>query len=112
MGTSKTESGEGRVIPVNERLYEVLVFWAEIFPERRPDHFVFCSEKYGASGDNFGPCAYNSDPLKPIGNWKEAWEATKNRAGVQCLFHDLRHNGCMRMLEHGVPFAVVSDVMG
>ena len=26
--------------------------------------------------------------------------------------HDLRHTGCTRMLEAGVPFSVVSDIMG
>ena len=48
----------------------------------------------------------------PIGRWKEAWEAAKIRAGVQCRFHDLRHTGCTRMLEAGVPFSVVATIMG
>jgi integrase len=26
--------------------------------------------------------------------------------------HDLRHTGCTRMLEAGVPFSVVSDIVG
>jgi integrase len=62
----------------------------------------------------------NAQALKrltqPIGNWKEAWEAAKKRAGralnpeaekpesLRCRFHDLRHTGCTRMLEAGVPF--------
>src|SRR5947207_1401759 len=56
--------------------------------------------------------AYDSDPTRPIGRWKEAWEAAKIRAGVQCRFHDLRHTGCTRMLEPGVPFSVVATIMG
>jgi integrase len=55
---------------------------------------------------------YGSDPTKPIGRWKEAWESAKIRAGVSCRFHDLRHTGCTRMLEAGIPFSVVATVMG
>ena len=34
------------------------------------------------------------------------------RADVRCRFHDLRHTGCTRMLEAGVPLSVVATVMG
>ena len=73
---------------------------------------MFPSERYGAAGDAFKACAYQTDPTKPIGRWKEAWEAAKIRAGVQCRFHDLRHTGCTRMLEAGVPFPVLAMLMG
>ena len=56
--------------------------------------------------------AYATNPSKPTGDWKEGWEAAKKRAGVACRFHDLRHTGCTRMLEAGVPSSVVSDIMG
>src|SRR5262249_20590659 len=59
-----------------------------------------------------GAVAYGTDPTKPIGDLKEAWEAAKKRAGVTCRFHDLRHTGCTRMLEAGVPFSVVGEIMG
>jgi integrase len=36
----------------------------------------------------------------------------KTRAGVSYRFHDLRHTGCTRMLEAGVPFSVVATIMG
>jgi integrase len=78
---------------------------------------VFPFERYGGRGkdDVFGfsgSVAYGTDPTKPVGDWKEGWEAAKERAGVKCRFHDLRHSGCTRMLEAGVPFSVVSDIMG
>jgi integrase len=126
---SKTNQGEGRVIPLSPRVRLVLEFWAGRFPKRKPAHFVFPFEKYGGSGaDNaFGftsSVVYASDPTQPIGSWKEAWEAAKKRAGrtlnpeaeipqpLICRFHDLRHTGCTRMLEAGVPFSVVSEIMG
>jgi len=34
------------------------------------------------------------------------------RAAVSCRFHDLRHSGCTRMLEAGVPFSLVATIMG
>jgi integrase len=117
VGRSKTEHGEGRVIPLSQRLRTVLEFWAGRFPSRKPGEFVFPYERYGGKGKNevfgfSGSVAYDTDPGKPVGDWKEGWEAAKKRAGVTCRFHDLRHTGCTRMLEAGVPFSVVSEIMG
>ncbi len=129
VGLSKTKYGEGRVIPLSDRLRSVLTFWCGRFPGRSADHYVFPAEKYGGRGrdERFGfsgAVAYGTNPTMPIGSWKEAWEAAKERAGkvlhpdlktpaaLRCRFHDLRHTGCTRMLEAGVPFAVVSDIMG
>jgi integrase len=111
VGHSKTESGTGRLLPLNDRAVAILSFWASLFPLREPRHFVFPSERYGASGDG-ATVVYNSDPTRPIGRWKEAWESAKIRAAISCRFHDLRHTGCSRMLEAGVPFSVVATIMG
>src|SRR6202030_2736665 len=78
---------------------------------RKPSHFVFPAERYEASGDGV-TVVYNSDPTRAIGRWKDAWESAKTRAGGSCRFHDLRHTGCTRMLESGVPFSVVATIMG
>jgi integrase len=101
----------------SKRVRTVLEFWAERFPNRASNQFVFPFERYGGSGkDNVfgftGSIAYSTDPTNPVGDWKEGWEAAKDGAGVTCRFHDLRHTGCTRMLEAGVPFSVVSDIMG
>jgi integrase len=112
VGTSKTDFGTGRTLPLNERALTVLRFWWELFPQCMPEHFVFPAERYGAAGNEFTACTYDSDPSRPIGRWKEAWEAAKARAKVVCRFHDLRHTGCTRMLEGGVPFSVVAEIMG
>ncbi len=112
VGKSKTDSGTGRVIPLNMRAKAVMEFWASNFPDRKPTDYIFPSERYGAAGDAFKACAYDTDPSKPIGRWKEAWEAARTRAGVQCRFHDLRHTGCTRMLEAGAPFPLIARIMG
>ena len=54
----------------------------------------------------------DGDPVKPIGDWKKAWEAAKLRAKVACRFHDLRHTACAGMLESGAPFSVVATLLG
>ncbi len=112
VGKSKTEAGAGRVIPLNDRAAKILTFWADQFPKREPEHFVFASEKYGAGGDKFEPTVYNVDPTKAINSWKEAWESAKERASVTIRFHDLRHTVVTRMLEAGVPISVVATILG
>jgi integrase len=134
VGKSKTESGTGRIIPLNRRILAVMEIWAAHFPNRRPHHYVFPSERYGAGTDDFKPCVYGTDVTTPIKHWKEAWEGAKRRAGVvlmqepqddeptkvgekehpplQCRFHDLRHTACTRLLEGGVPYPVVATIMG
>jgi integrase len=104
-----------------------LGFWATHFPEREPEHYVFPTERYGAAGDKFCAKAYDSDPKKPIGSIKEAWEAAKLRAArilkgepdstakiapLPCRFHDLRHTAVSRMLNAGVRIAKVAKILG
>jgi integrase len=98
---------------------------------QQPTHFVFPHEKYGAAGepDRFGFVAgsvvYDTDPTRPIGEWKAAWEKAKERAGtiltgktedesepLKCRFHDLRHTAVTRLLEAGIPYPVVASILG
>jgi hypothetical protein len=51
--------------------------WAAHFADRRPEHYVFPSEKYGAGNDDFKPCVYGTDPTKPLNDWKEALGGSK-----------------------------------
>ena len=43
--------------------------------------YVFPTEKYRAAGNRFIPCSHSTDVTQPIGDWKEAWEPAKRRAG-------------------------------
>jgi integrase len=132
VGKSKSPNGTGRAISLNPRVLNVLKMWATQFPERLSTHYVFALEKYGAKGaeGSFGFTAsvvtYDTDPTRPIGDWKEAWEKAKKRAGailsgraededsepLVCRFHDLRHTAVTRLLEAGVPYPVVASMMG
>ena len=111
-GKNKTPNGTGRIIPLNRRALETLKLWAQQFPNREPDHYVFPAERYGASGDLFETTAYATDPTKPIASIKEAWEGAKERAGLKCRFHDLKHTAVSRMLDAGVPIAKIAKIVG
>ena len=124
-GKDKTSAGTGRVVPLSQRAVAALSFWATHFPERKPENYVFPSERYGGAGNSFldSPKAYHVDPSKPIGSIKEAWEAARLRAAkilkgeeetapLACRFHDLRHTAVSRMLNAGVPLAKVAKVVG
>jgi len=120
VGASKTDAGTRRILFLSDGALALLEFWAGLFPDRQLKHYVFPYEKYGLAqrkDDRKGStqaCVHSTDPTRPIGRWKEAWawETAKKAAGVTCRFHDLRHTGCTRMLEGGIPFSVVASVMG
>jgi hypothetical protein len=54
---------QGVCVPISLRMkaseHKVLEFWAELFPKRKPDHFVFPVEKCGGAGKKglFGSAA-------------------------------------------------------
>ena len=112
VGKSKTPSGEGRVVPLNKTATKVLTTWAQQFPERQPEHYVFPSEKVGFSGNRGISQVYGTDSMTPITSWKVAWTSARKAAEVQCRFHDLRHTCITRLLEAGVPLSVVAALMG
>lgn len=157
VGKSKTQTGTGRVIPLKRRILNVLDMWAAQFPNRQTTHYVFPFEKCGAKGaeDTFvctaGVVFYGTEPTRPIGDWKEAWEKARERSAsilrpdskestkvqptpeseksaaegnykltrmklkpesLKCRFHDLRHTAVTRLLEAGIPYPVVANMMG
>jgi integrase len=129
-GKDKTSAGTGRIIPLNQRALATLTFWAERFPARKPDHFVFPTEKYGLDGEagylNGQVTPYEVNPAKPMGSWKTAWKAARKLAGrtlsgkpeeeeaepLAVRTHDLRHTAISRMIDGGVPLPKIAKIVG
>lgn len=83
-GKDKTRAGTGRAVPLNPRAMEVLTFWAQQFPDRRPEHYVFPAERVGAAGTAFDAKTYHTDVTRPVKSIKSAWEAAKHRTQRHC----------------------------
>lgn len=87
-GKDKTASGSNRVVPLTQRALSALTFWAEQFPDRKPEHFVFPSESYGLHGrkGTFGGTVqpYDYDATKPIGDISTAWDTARAATRRHC----------------------------
>jgi integrase len=112
VGESKTRAGRHREVPLNSRARVAIQVWAEQFPDRADDHFVFPSEHVGAGGDNFDANITGTKPSKAVGTLKTAWRTAKKAAGVKARWHDLRHTAVTRLLENGQTLPMVASIMG
>ena len=79
VGKSKTEHGTGRVVPLNKTVMAALLAWAQQFPDRKPGHYMFPSERVGFSGDDEIPQVFDTDPTRAITSWKVAWTTARRR---------------------------------
>lgn len=116
IGKSKTQGGEGRVIPLSATALACLKEWRGRFPNVKPDQFMFPSEKYGLHGSKgtFGGTVqvYAYDATKPTGGWKTSWETCRKNAEVSCRWHDLRHTFISRMGENRVAEQTLMAITG
>src|SRR5262249_39277943 len=99
-------------VPLNERAFKALVAWAQTFPDRKPHHYVFPSERYGIATNDRTVCVSSTDPSIATTSVQEAWQLAKKRGNVRCRLHDLRHTACTRMLEAGIPITIVGSLLG
>jgi len=101
VGHSKTDAGEGRLIPLNVVAFEALVRWAGRSSYTKPEHYVFPW------------CEYKQiDPSRPTKGWRTAWRHALKRAGVQCRFHDLRHTCITKLAESQASDMTIMAIAG
>lgn len=105
VGRSKTAAGTGRTIPINSELRAILEgyrawYEANIGPAT-PKSYAF-------------PFGKNRqwDPSRPISTFKTAWENVREKAGVSCRFHDLRHTAITNLCESGASEETIRSIAG
>ena len=105
VGRSKTEAGEGRTIPLNSSLFEVLseyaVWYREKFGEPRVEWYVFPFGKPSPS-----------DPTRPVTTLKTAWNNVRTKAQVKGRWHDNRHTLITDLAESGAGDQTIMDIAG
>jgi integrase len=105
VGRAKTSNGTGRAIPINDDLASSLAAhrlkFVESFGEPDATHYLFA---WGSP--------LPTDPTRPVSDLKHGWETLRDRAGVSCRLHDLRHTFATRLAENGVSESTMLALMG
>ncbi len=105
VGESKTEAGEGRTIPLNSALLDVMIEYAKWYTKRfgtiRPEWYVF----------PFGK-PRPTDPTRPMVTLKTSWGNVRKNAGVSGRWHDNRHTLITDLAESGAGDETIRDIAG
>jgi integrase len=106
VGVSKTEAGEDRVIPMDERLWTAMTLHQSWYSENvgkiRPEYYIFPFRKRG-----------QIDLSRPATAMvKKAWRALKMELKIDYRLHDTRHTVATAMAVAGVPEAKRRYLMG
>ncbi len=105
VGRAKTSNGTGRMIPINVELAHTLAahraWFAGRFGEPGAEHCVF----------PFGH-PLPADAFKPVTDITWAWDELRERTGVRCRLHDLRHTFATDLAERGAPESTMLAIMG
>lgn len=106
VGEAKTSAGTGRIIPMNEDLYQVLLSFADWHRQHcgsiDPERFVF----------PFRRVRGRYDSTRRMHSIRASWEMVRDAAGLHCRIHDLRHSACTKMAECGVTEFGMMAIMG
>ncbi len=105
VGSSKTEAGEGRTIPLNSTLSEVFSEYAgwyqQKFGKPSAEWYVFPFGKPSPS-----------DPTRPVTTLKTAWNNVRTNAQVKGRWHDNRHTLITDLAESGAGDQTIMDIAG
>jgi integrase len=105
VGRSKTKGGENRAIPMEQRLWAVMIHYRSWYESKigTPQSMWYVFPHGNAP---------KLDPTRPIGNLKKSWHRLKARLGVDYRLHDTRHTLATAMAVAGVPEAKRRYLMG
>ncbi len=102
---SKTDAGDGRIIPINSVLYEAIlehmVWYEGKFKEIRTEWYLF----------PFGrPRPW--DPTRHVTTIKTAWKNVRKNANVTGRWHDHRHTLITQLAEDGAGEETIRQIVG
>ncbi len=116
VGRTKTSTGDGRIIPLNQTAMDAFTAWRARWPEAKPSDFIFPSEKLFFQGKGSAKLglmtSHELDLSRPLGSWKTAWNTAKKRAGVECRLHDLRHHFLTNLAETQTSDSTILSIAG
>lgn len=112
VGASKTKAGSGRQIPMHDELRAVLdmhaSWYAREFGPIQQQWYLFP----GRTGKPKAGAARPLDPNRPATTIKTSWTSLRDKAGVRCRLHDLRHTAATKMAEAGVAESTMLALLG
>jgi integrase len=112
VGRAKSKAGTGRQIPLNADMITALTEHAAWCRRKlgdiRPEWYVFPGRAGKPKHGEQRPL----DPTKPVADITTAWDTLRERCGVHCRLHDLRHTTATKMAEAGVPESTMLAIMG
>jgi integrase len=102
VGTSKTEAGSGRVVPLTRRAAAALTLWLSRFPHAEPEAFVFPFHRVAIAGNSRVPQIYDVEIDRPMSpsSYKSAFETARMKAALTIRFYDARHSFVTRLAEN------------
>ncbi len=105
VGRAKTSNGTGRRIPFGPELASAIAaylgWYAVQFGPLEAGWHLFPWGKPSPT-----------DPKRHITDVTGAWEALRERAGVICRLHDLRHTAATKMAEAGIAESTMKSILG
>lgn len=88
------------MISLSKRACIRLTLWIGLFPNARPDSFLFPFHKVGLAGNKCTPTICAVDLTRPMGSWRKAWLDALRRATVQLRWRELRQPFISRLAEN------------
>lgn len=112
VGRAKTKAGTGRQIPINADLRAIIEEHSAWYQRKlgriKPEWHVFP----GRAGRPRGGDPRPLDPTRAVTDITSAWDTLRERTGVQCRLHDLRHTAATKMAEADTPESTMLAIMG
>lgn len=105
---SKTKKGRGRIVNLAPPAVDLLREWRSRFPMAIAKSYVFPAQSRIRGGSR----VYTPVFSRPMSRMDRIWDQIREKAGVECRWHDLRHTCVSRMAESGASNQLLIAMFG